>query len=213
MCDVTHSYLWHDPCICAAWRICMCHVTFSHVWHDEFRWVARRIYMRVIMYLHVWHDACVCVVWRIHMCCAIRDVLGSCRGVPCRLHVYSMTHPNVCHDSFKSGTWLIQNLGHDSFKCCIWLSEIWDITRTNVGQESFKICDTNNFNCEIRLIQIKDMMHSICIVCTYTCMRTYIHATHRFVGIFGIVACATVTRREHYMMYCGVCDCDTQGAL
>ena len=36
MCDMTHSYLWHDAFICVTWLIHMCDMTHSYVWHDAF---------------------------------------------------------------------------------------------------------------------------------------------------------------------------------
>jgi len=42
----THSYVWHDSCICVTWLIHMCDMTHSYVWHDSF----------------------ICVTWLIRMC-------------------------------------------------------------------------------------------------------------------------------------------------
>jgi len=36
MCDMTHSYVWHDSFICVTWLIHMCDMTHSYVWHDSF---------------------------------------------------------------------------------------------------------------------------------------------------------------------------------
>jgi len=46
MCDMTHSYVWHDSFTCVTWLIHMCDMTHLHVWHDSF----------------------ICVTWLIHMC-------------------------------------------------------------------------------------------------------------------------------------------------
>jgi len=32
MCDMTHSYVWHDAFICVTWLIHMCDMTHSYVW-------------------------------------------------------------------------------------------------------------------------------------------------------------------------------------
>jgi len=42
MCDMTHSYVWHDSFICVTWLIHMCDMTHSYVWHASF--------------ISVWHD-------------------------------------------------------------------------------------------------------------------------------------------------------------
>ena len=35
MCDMTHSYVWHDSFICVTWLFHMCDMTCSYVWHDS----------------------------------------------------------------------------------------------------------------------------------------------------------------------------------
>ena len=35
MCDMTHSYVWHDSFICVTWLIHMCDMTRSYVWYDS----------------------------------------------------------------------------------------------------------------------------------------------------------------------------------
>jgi len=36
VCDMTHSYVWHDSFICVTWLIHMCDMTHSYVWRDPF---------------------------------------------------------------------------------------------------------------------------------------------------------------------------------
>jgi len=36
MCDMTHSYVWHDSFICVTCLIHMCDMPHSHVWHASF---------------------------------------------------------------------------------------------------------------------------------------------------------------------------------
>jgi len=45
MCDMTHSYVWHDSFICVTWLIHMCDKT--HSWP---------IHMRGVTHSYVWHD-------------------------------------------------------------------------------------------------------------------------------------------------------------
>ena len=35
MCDMTHSYVWHDSLICVTWLIHMCDMTHSYAWQDS----------------------------------------------------------------------------------------------------------------------------------------------------------------------------------
>ena len=58
MCDMTHSYVWHDSCICVTWLIYMCETI--HVWRDAFLCVTWRIHV-------CWHDSFLCVKWRIYV--------------------------------------------------------------------------------------------------------------------------------------------------
>ena len=39
MCDMTHSYIWHDAFICVTWRIYMCHMTHSCFYQRDLRCV------------------------------------------------------------------------------------------------------------------------------------------------------------------------------
>jgi len=81
MCDMTHSYVWHDPLICVAWlisRMWMSHVTHethSYVSHDSFICVTRLIHTCGMTHTYVytthsymWHDPFICVARLIHFC-------------------------------------------------------------------------------------------------------------------------------------------------
>jgi len=57
MCDMTHSYVWHDSFICVTWLIHMCDKTHSYVWHDSFICVTWLIHMCDMTHSYVWHDS------------------------------------------------------------------------------------------------------------------------------------------------------------
>ena len=59
LCDMTHSYVWHDSFICVT---CPIH---AGGWFICVTW---RIHMCDMTHSYVWHDAFMCVTWRIHMC-------------------------------------------------------------------------------------------------------------------------------------------------
>ena len=48
MCDMTHSFVWHDSSLCATSRV--------HMWGRT----------ELLDVLSMWHDAFICVTWRIH---------------------------------------------------------------------------------------------------------------------------------------------------
>ena len=82
MCDMTHSYVWHDSIICVTWLIHMCDMTHSYVWHGKFT-----------CQIHVWHGSFTCVTWQIHVW------HGSFTCATCQIHVW--------HGSFTYVTRLI----------------------------------------------------------------------------------------------------------
>jgi len=87
MCDMTHSYVWHDSFICVTWHIRMCDMTHLYVWRDSFIRMTWPIRICDMTHSYVWPHSSICVTWRIRMC--------------------AMTHSYVCHDEFVYVTWLI----------------------------------------------------------------------------------------------------------
>jgi len=79
MCDMTHSYVWHDLFIFATWLIHMCDMTYSYVRHDSFICVTWLIHMCDMTRSYVWHDSFICATWLIHMC--DMNYLGLCAGI------------------------------------------------------------------------------------------------------------------------------------
>jgi len=62
MCDMTHSYVWHNSFICATGHIHMCDMTHSYAWRDLFVCVTWwRMCVCDVMYSYVWHDAFMCM--------------------------------------------------------------------------------------------------------------------------------------------------------
>jgi len=87
MCDMTHSYVWHDSFICVTWLIHMSH-SICH-WYDAFNVSHIALAMCDMTHSYVWHDSFICVPWLIHMCATI--------------------HAYVWHDWFMCVTWLNTN--------------------------------------------------------------------------------------------------------
>jgi len=125
MCDMTHSYVWHDSFICVTWlnHMCdihMCDTTHSYVWHDSFicAWLIHMCDMTRsrVRHSYVWHDSFICVTWLIHMC--------------------DMTHSHVWHDSLiwhehTSPHWADHQLCDTTpFIGVTWLNLMCDMTQT-----------------------------------------------------------------------------------
>jgi len=101
ICDMTHSYVWHDAFVCDTWLIRVCDMTHSYVWHDSF--------VRVILHgawevdAYVWHDSFIRVMTHSH------------------IRWTGLTHwdPYVCvwHDASICTQWFLR---HDSFMCVTW---------------------------------------------------------------------------------------------
>ena len=100
ICDMTHSYVWHDSFICVTWLIHIWDMTYSYVWHDSFIRVTWLIHMCDMTHWNMWHDSFICATWLIYMC--------------------DMTHLCVRYDSFIYESWM-------SRICDIYVAYIWDM--------------------------------------------------------------------------------------
>jgi len=133
MCEITHSFVWHDSFTwakrlihsfahkrgAAVYVMCdihcsyvsnvagllnMCDISLSYVWHDLFICVTWLFYTCDMTPSEVWHDSIKCVTWRIHSC----GVKGGLQ------RIYRVT-------------WLL-NRWQVSFKCVTWLLRMYDVT-------------------------------------------------------------------------------------
>jgi len=131
ICDMTHSYVWHDSFMYVTWLIpigCWYHVCMTHcceeTWlilmlHDSFicvTWLILIVCRFLICMthccektwlIHIWHDSFICVTWLIPI---------VCRYPIWTTHCCDMTHSYVCRDLLIYGTALIYREQH-SFIC------------------------------------------------------------------------------------------------
>ena len=104
MCDVTHSYVWHDSCICVTRLIHMCDVTHSYVWRDSRDSIIcfRRLvymcgthftlggsYMCDVTHAYVWGDSY--VVSQTH------NIAKSSMNESCRTYEWVTSHIGMSH--------------------------------------------------------------------------------------------------------------------
>ena len=76
--------------ICTAWLMNMCDMTHSYEWHDSF--------ICVTWLIHVWHNSVIHVTWIIHTCDVIHSYEwhNSFTVVTLLIHGCDMTHSYVC---------------------------------------------------------------------------------------------------------------------
>jgi len=112
MCDMTHSYVWHDSFICVTWLIHMCDMTHLYVWHDSLICVTWHVHVCDTTHSYAWHASFIFVAWPIHIYDMIHSYVrrDSCMYVTWLIHTNDMTHPYTWHDSFKCVTWLTPQL-------------------------------------------------------------------------------------------------------
>jgi len=105
MCDITHSFVWHDSIIRVTWLIHTCDITHSCLWHD-LRW-RENLNTALLVCFHK-SNSFLHLAWFIRTC--------------------DVTHPYAGHNSFIRVTWLIHTCDmtrsftrQDSFTCVTWL--------------------------------------------------------------------------------------------
>ena len=118
-------------CRTMTWLIHMCDMAHSYVYHDSFMCVTRLIHMCDMTHSYVWHDSFICVTWLIHVCgmtpvmtrwCVWHDSFMWHGSFVCE----NMTHlyvPWLIHVT-RLMTWLIRDMTHsrhDSFMRLTWL--------------------------------------------------------------------------------------------
>jgi len=130
MWEMTHSYVWHDSCICETWLIHMCDMTHAYVRHDVFIYVTR-VHSRVCHEVHEWHMTHM----TIHQICDVCDMTH----VMWHVLMWDMTHwymwQLLIHMCVTSCIYL--HMWHDSYICEIWLIHTCDITHAYVRHDVF----------------------------------------------------------------------------
>jgi len=119
MCDVTHSYVWHDSF--------MCDMTHSFEWHSSFIRVTWPICMCDVALLshlidsstlsrhfwYVWNDSFIRVTWLLHTCGTWLIHKCNTRLIHmCDRHEWFISE-DMNHSCLK--TWIIQNVQDDAF--------------------------------------------------------------------------------------------------
>jgi len=183
MCDMTHTYVWHDSFTCV-WRnsfTCVWRESCAYVWHDERMraWLHAEILTPAVTWLShmcVWRDSFTCVTWLIYM--------------------FGMTHAYVWHDLFTC-VW------HDDRVCVAFYSDFdtWcDITQSHVWRDSYlrvtrlmPTCDMIHLHvCDIMIgcVQLSTMTLTPAVTwLSHKCDVTHSHVWHD--------SCLRVTRLIH----------------
>jgi len=155
LCDMTHSFMWHDSFICVACvAIPLWDMTHSSLWYDSSICVTWLIHLHDMTHIYVWHDSFICL---------------ACVAIP----LCDMTHSSVWLDSFTCATWLIHLCGmthssvwHGPFICVTWLIHAY-MTHSSMWHDSIvyvawliDLCDTT-YSCmwDATLIHVTRSMH------------------------------------------------------
>jgi len=134
---MTHSYVWHNKCMCVYWRIHMCDMTHVLCFAK-----ARKSSKKCVRWLiHKCNlTEFICVPWRIHMS-HVKTSDDVCDVA--HFHTCDMTHSYVWLDSFVCVTCLIyaNNATSQSYSIgfVTWLSRMYDMTHSYVWNGSFMI--------------------------------------------------------------------------
>jgi len=130
MCDLTHSYVWHDShvwhdlFICVTWLARGCNRTDSYVWRDLLTVVTRLVHTRVTWLFHtcdmtppyVWHNFFLAATWLIiHVNTHTHTHTQDTPTHTWHTHTHTHTHT---HHSCKHNSHLTR---HKSLSCPTWL--------------------------------------------------------------------------------------------
>jgi len=105
---MTHSYMWHDSCICVSWPIYMGQVTHSCVWHDSCICMTRIIELGRLLAEFILHTASsiICVTWLVCTCDMTHSYVHHMTHSP-RIHMCDTNVVLMWRGSFAHVTWII----------------------------------------------------------------------------------------------------------
>ena len=134
VCDMTHSYVWHDSITYGTWLIHARDMTHSHC--D----------MTHMTHPYVWHDSFTCVTWRIHILVRpdpFESVPWCSHGLNGACHTYEWVKMHVSHSGAMcvrcldiTGIWM----SHMCVVICVSESYVWGVVCLICVSEV--ICDT-----------------------------------------------------------------------
>ena len=115
MCDMAHSYVWHDTFICVTWHIHMCDMTHSYVWHDTFICVTWLIHTCDMTHSYVLLDSFICASWLVYISNTTRSYFqqwttGMCNMFMVRTCPRVVTCQGSCVSVFRMTFGLVQTL-------------------------------------------------------------------------------------------------------
>jgi len=203
LCDMTHSYMWHDSFtyvtrLIDMWRDWfICDMTYSHVWYDacchcHTACVASLIHIREMTHSHMRHDSFICditdsyVTWLV--ICEMtysRVWFDAC----CHCHTACVTWPIQISDMIRSHTW------HNSFICDI--TDLHVTRRIHVWHDVFTRVTWCMLPLPLDLCNMRNMIHSHMTYHIHMCDITHSHVWHdSFTYVTWLILMCDVTHSQ-----------------
>jgi len=96
MCDITHSYVWHDAFICLTWHIRICDMTHLYMWHGAFIFATWLNHMCDMTHSYMWYiHVRVCIYIHVHTFTS-RVHMHACIYLYIHLYTHTLTFSLTC---------------------------------------------------------------------------------------------------------------------
>jgi len=181
--DKTHSHVWHDSFLRAAWHIRIGGMTHSHAWHDSLLRAAWHTHIGGMTHSYVSHDVYMCVTCRVPDKTRHNQLrFGKC-------HTHTLTHSLIQE---ISETFKYLCVGHWSiYVCDIFVSMrvtftylcVWHVAHLTVpaiiNRDLVNVpcyCHRPHITCVSEWVSVcVRVCMCVCVcVCVCTCVRVYV---------------------------------------
>ena len=191
MCDMTHSYAWHDSFVCVTWLI-------LYMWHNPFRrlkisaisslitsaifvfkWVLLRLWMRDIVSTNELHHSCTTQIHASYWHLTIDSKSTKNPRYQC-----AILTPSYVLDSFICVAWLSI--------CMTWFIHICDMTHSHVWHDPFRRLKIFAISWLIK--NARNFVSVSCVWLLHKCDTTHSYVRHgSFVCVTWLIHICDIT--------------------